>query len=165
MNISADDFRKHFALLSDEALLETNPGDLVALARTCLDEEIASRGLNAAGGETETEAVEGVVETEPDKDEEEGLVSIASYTVADEARMARGLLQIAEIPAFLANESAALGALHLMVPASMVAAALEVLSEEMSEEELAAQAEAAGYEYEDGEAAESEDEAGSSPAP
>ncbi|MDQ1469809.1 MAG: putative prokaryotic signal transducing protein, partial [Bryobacterales bacterium] len=78
--------------------------------------------------------------------ENEALVSVGSFTIVDEARLARGLLKDAGIPCGLANEKSALGALHLMVPESHVEAALEVLGGEISEEELAAQAEAAGGE-------------------
>lgn len=144
MNVTADDFRKHFALLSDEALLATNRGDLVAVAQACYDEELANRGLNEAD---ETVAEEAEALPEPSHEGDEGFVTVATYTVADEVRMARGLLQMAEIPSIVESEPTALGAMRLMVPAAMVEEALEILNgEELSEEELAAQAEAAGSE-------------------
>jgi hypothetical protein len=46
MEVTAVDFRKHFELLSDESLLETNREELVEVAQQCFDEEVARRGLN-----------------------------------------------------------------------------------------------------------------------
>lgn len=151
MEISSDDFRRHFEVLSDEALLATNRDDLVEAAQSVYDEELAHRGLIADGASDAPEA-----EGEPVADADvaladaegavnENLVSVGSFTVMEEARMARGLLQVAGIPSGLANEKTALGALHLMVPASLEEAALQVLAGEISEEDLAAQAEAAGF--------------------
>ena len=79
------------------------------------------------------------------------MVLIATYNIPDEASLARGLLDSAEIPYHLENEFAALGGfqLRLMVPAAFEADALEILEAEISEEELAAQAEAAGILEED----------------
>src|ERR1019366_4998936 len=57
MEISLDDFRRHFELLSDETLLSTNREELVAGARPVYDEEIARRGLNSPAIEETPEAV------------------------------------------------------------------------------------------------------------
>jgi hypothetical protein len=141
VDISLDDFRQHFELLSDETLIATMRGELVPGAQTVYDAEVAKRGLNAAPVEVKAELV---AEEEPVADVAEELVSVGEFTVVDEARIARGLLQSAEIPAGLANDKMSLGVLHLMVPASFVEAALQVLSGEISDEELAAQAEEAG---------------------
>jgi hypothetical protein len=148
VDISADDFRDHFELLSDETLLATKREDLVLTAQAVYDEELAKRGLsgNAAGDVTE---VGGEVVPEPEPETEaaapEELVSVGEFTVVDEARIALGLLKSAEIPAGLANDKMSLGVLHLMVPASSVEAAMQVLGGEISDEDLAAQAEAAGF--------------------
>ncbi len=48
MEVTQADFRQHYELLSDDALLEINAEDLVDVARQCLEEEIANRGLNVA---------------------------------------------------------------------------------------------------------------------
>ena len=45
MDISLEDFRRHFEILSDEALLATSREDLVETARACFDEEVVRRGL------------------------------------------------------------------------------------------------------------------------
>jgi hypothetical protein len=148
VDISADDFREHFELLSDETLLATKREDLVLTAQAVYDEELAKRGLsgNAAGEVTE---VEGEVVPEPEPETEaaapEEFVSVGEFTVVDEARIALGLLKSAEIPAGLANDKMSLGVLHLMVTASSVEAAMQVLGGEISDEDLAAQAEAAGF--------------------
>lgn len=147
MPANIDDIRHHFATLSDEALLGTEPGDLTESARLCFEEEIARRGLGEPGSGDRgsgdaVAAAEGASE-----DGAEDLVTVATYTVYDEANLALGLLRSAEIPCGLKNRDASLGVFELMliVPASFEEAALEVLGSEMiSDEELAAQAEAAG---------------------
>ena len=47
MKVSAEDFRRQYAGLSDEALLDVDRRDLVEVARTCYDEELARRQLKA----------------------------------------------------------------------------------------------------------------------
>jgi hypothetical protein len=153
VEVNLDDFRRHFELLSDETLLSTSRDELVEGARVCYDEEVERRGLNA------TEASETVEETpvaEPVSVEE--LVAIATYNIPEEASLARGLLESAGIPYRLNNEYSPLGGieLRLMVPKVYQDEAVEILETELSEEELAAQAEAAGL-FEE-EAAESEQE-------
>jgi hypothetical protein len=139
VEVSQADFRQHYELLSDEALLEINPEELVDVARQCLEEEIAQRGLSAAPPEE--------IAAEPVAEEDEPAeVLIATYTSGDELNLARGLLQSAEIPSRVENPLAVMGGmeLRLIVPAAFEEHALEVLGAEISEEELAAQAEAAG---------------------
>ncbi|HEY3826299.1 MAG TPA: DUF2007 domain-containing protein [Bryobacteraceae bacterium] len=142
MEIRLDDFRRHYELLSDEALLDVNRTDLVEAARTCYDEEVTRRGLNAPAVEEAVEEQAVTHQTAPGDE----LVLIAAYSVYDEANLARGLLESAEIPYQLQNEYLALGGieLRLVVPAAYEEEALQILDSEISEEELAAQAEAAG---------------------
>ena len=143
MEITRDDFRRHFDLLSDEALLEINRDELVETARGVYDEELERRGLNAPVEVEEAESIPGAVR--PGEGEE--LVLIATYNIPDEASLARGLLQSAEIPFLLQNDYVALGGieLRLLVPKQFEEQALEILQHELTEEELAAQAEAAGF--------------------
>jgi hypothetical protein len=143
MEVSLDDFRRYFELLSDESLLSTNREELVEGGKQCYDEEVARRGLNSA--QADEVAGEGTPETHETNPAEE-LVLIATYLIPDEANLARGLLQSAEIPFRMENELAPLGGfqLRLLVPKAFEQEALEVLDSEISEEELAAQAEAAG---------------------
>src|SRR5580704_14687628 len=146
MEVSPDDFRRHFELLSDAALLETNREELVESARECFDEEVARRGLNSPSGE-DTAAEPAPQPANP----AEELVVIATFNIPEDANLARGLLRSAEIPFHLENEYVALGGfqLRLLVPAAFEQEAREVLEAEISEEELAAQAEAAGVMEED----------------
>ena len=154
MDIDIEDFRQHFGMISDATLLATRREDLVDAAKAVYDQEVAQRGLANVDATQPVDEVEDAAdadsaEADPaeggeEMAEAEPLVSVGSYAVVEEARLARGLLQIAGIPCGLENEKSALGALHLMVPECHVGAALEVLGGEISDEELAAQAEAAG---------------------
>ncbi len=147
MQITRDDFRKHFEILSDEALLDTNRDDLVESARQCFDEEVERRGLNAPAEEEVAEDPTAVThQTAPGEE----LILIATYNIPEEASLARGLLSSAEIPFHMDNDMTPLGGIQirLLVPAAFEAEAREVLETEISDEELAAQAEAAGFEEE-----------------
>jgi hypothetical protein len=142
VQVSPADFRQHYELLSDDALLEINAEDLVDVARQCLEEEITSRGLKVAADDMPAE-----IAAEPAAGEENpGEVLIATFTNGDELNLARGLLAVAEIPSRVDNPLAVMGGmeLRLIVPAAFEEHALEVLAAEISDEELAAQAEAAG---------------------
>ena len=141
MEVTPDDFRRHFELLSDEALLDTNREDLVDIARECYDAEVSRRGLNLPSDEP----IEGEVLATGEPADMGPLVRVATYNIPEEASLARGLLESAGIPYNLQNEHASLGGieLRLMVPAAFEEDALQILDYEISEEELAAQAEAA----------------------
>jgi len=144
MNASAEDFRRHFDLLSDAALLSTNREDLTGLAQTCFDEEVSRRGLGAK------EAAAGVAtdeESASPADPREEMVLIATYSVAEEASLARGLLTSASIPVQIATDYVAMGPAdyQLLVPKEFHEQALEILEYQISDEELAAQAEEAGF--------------------
>lgn len=144
MQINLDDFRRHFELLSDDSLLAVNRQELVGAAQGVYDEELERRGLAAPVD------VEEAAEPMPDRvstGADDELVLVASYNIPDEASLARGLLQSAEIPFLLQNDMVALGGieLRLMVPKQYEEEALEILNHELTDEELAAQAEAAGY--------------------
>jgi hypothetical protein len=154
MDVTAEDFRRAYQLLSDEALLDIDTGELVQLARTCHAEEVARRGLTAASDEKadgdDAETGSGSAVTEDD------LMCIVEYDQHDEADLARGLLEAAEIPASLEIEP---DVIRLMVPAGLAEQALRMLAAPLSDEELAAQAEAAGMEeLEEMEAEELEEE-------
>jgi hypothetical protein len=135
-----EDFQRHFEILSDEALLETNRDELVEMAREVYDEEIARRGLGPEEGEEPVE--DGAVQPADEVDE---MVLVATFGFPEEANMARGLLESASIPSQIKNELAAVGGFEasLLVPASFEEQAIEILEHQISDEELAAQAEAA----------------------
>ena len=144
MHATADDFKARYAGLSDETLLDENREELVAVARQCLDEELASRGLKQT---VETEAVVPPSPTDPGDE----MVPAAEFSSMEEADLARALLDSGGIPCFLANEHSVyrynypngLSGLPLLVPARLLDQAHEILAAKVSEEDLAAQAEAA----------------------
>jgi len=147
MNVSADDFRRHFELLSDAALLATSRDDLTEGARTCYDEEVSRRELDKPADTQEVGVGDGAAELQGEEESAaEELVSIATFSFAEEASLARGLLESASIPSRIASDYVAMGQpdFQLLVPKEFEEHALEVLAYEISEEELAAQAEAAG---------------------
>jgi hypothetical protein len=140
LQVDLEDFRRRYAELSDEALLELDRDELVDLARDCYDAELAGRGLRRVSPPA-TEV--------PDHGElvEGDLVEAARFSFSSEADLARALLESAAIPCYLENEFAGktLGAadgLRLLVPASLLENAREILAARVSEEELIAQAEA-----------------------
>src|SRR3954453_19112196 len=100
-------------MLSDATLLSTNRDDLVDAARTVYDQEVAKRGLDKPAVADTAEGVSEAVDTPLDQAEQgtEALVTVTSFTVLEEARLARGLLHDAQIPCGLANDQAALGVL------------------------------------------------------
>jgi hypothetical protein len=143
VDVTSEDFRRCYESLSDEALLEIDTDELTAVAQTCHAEEVARRGLDAGTPEGDEMAGEAVSKAGAGTPEEE-FVSIVEYDYHEEADAARGLLESAGIPASIQNEA---GAVHLMVPAELAEQALGLLAATpISEEELAAQAEAAGLE-------------------
>jgi hypothetical protein len=139
MKLDPAALRRQYSNLSDEALLSMNRGDLVELAQQIYDEEVESRGLASPAASPASE----IVTTEGEASEE--MVEAATYTSRSEARLAKSFLVSAEIPCELENEFTLQEVeLRLLVPANLLDQALEVLGAEISDEELAAQAEAAG---------------------
>lgn len=136
MQIDPEEFRRRYAELSDEALLEINRVELTEIAREYLDLELAGRGLSSGP------------ETEPEPGERADLLPLAAFPSPSEAAMARTLLRSAEIPAYLDSELTSAGATatgeQILVPASFLEQAKEILDAPIiSEEELIRQAEAA----------------------
>jgi hypothetical protein len=168
VDVTAQDFRRHFEALSDEALLAVDPSELVKSARACYDEEIGRRGLTSSTSPTESETSSAAADDTSPKTPEEELVCVADFDYMDEAEIAQGLLQSASIPATLLSEqglsmmsiSGAANGVRLMVPSAMADQALAILVTPLSDEELAAQAEAAGEAADEaeGEAEEEADE-------
>jgi hypothetical protein len=140
MKVDADDFRRVYESLNDEALLAVKRDELVEVAQQCYDVEVAARGL-AAHDDAAAVALSGSSEAAGAGEE---LVEVATFTDLDDARLARDLLQSAEIPSYLANVGKlGLGGFRLSVSPSLLEQAREVLDTQVSDEELAAQAEAA----------------------
>ena len=136
MDIDPREFARQYDQLSDNALLAIDRDELTDIARSYYDAEVGRRGLTPDRAE----------ETEDGSGEE--LVDVATYVNFEEANLAKALLRSAEIPAYLENEVSTHwtgnGGLRLMVPPSFREQAEEVLNAgPISDEELAAQAEAA----------------------
>jgi len=136
--------------LNDEALLAVKRDELVEVAQQCYDVEVAARGL-AARAPTAVVPAPGSAEAAGASEE---MVEVATFTDVDDARLARDLLQSAEIPSYLATDAklpgnmSAPSGFHLSVSPSLLEQAREVLDTRISDEELAAQAEAAAEEEE-----------------
>lgn len=125
MKISAEDLRRQYADLSDEALLEVDRQDLVELARNCYDEELARRNLKATSAR-------------PDDPDE--FVVAATFASQEEAKAAGGLMVRDGIRAKLG-----VGGLTLLVPASLLEDARDLLEAQIPEEQLAEAAASASY--------------------
>jgi len=140
VQIDPEDFKRHYALLSDDALLEMDRDELVDAARPYYDAELAERKL--APPDTE----ESGLSCDQNDGPSDGPQLVATFLSLDEANFARGLLQSADIPCSFENEKAAawsgIGDIRLMVPAAVYDRACEILETEISEEDLIAQAEA-----------------------
>ena len=147
MQVDRDDFRRRYAELSDEALLELDRDELVDLARDCYDAELARRGLRRSSTSSPATEVQDHGE----------LIEAAIFSSSSEADLARALLESAAIPCYFDNEFAGKTlrmseGFRLFVPATLLENAREILNSPVSEEELIALAEAEP-------APESEDEA------
>jgi hypothetical protein len=140
VQIDPEDFKRHYAMLSDAALLEIDRDELVDVARACYDAELAERNLAVEEARSSAPAVETAGQADGD------LQLVGTFLSIEEANFARGLLQSADVPCSLENEFSAAysgaGALRLLVPASVYDRACEILETQISEEDLIAQAEA-----------------------
>ena len=138
MNVTIDDFRRHFDSLSDEGLLAVNREELVELARQCYDAELARRGLHPPPA-----AAAAPEEQQPNLD----LVVVATFMRQDEAKLAEALLKAESIPCYVGNQYLQREEwayeLQLMAPAAVADQAREILAAKVSDEDLAAQAESA----------------------
>jgi hypothetical protein len=141
MEATPEDIRRHFSLLSDETLLATAREDLTDTAKFCYDSELAARRLkreSPADGPAESSVAESA----------ENMVEVAVFEHADEVRMALALLKGAGIPCQISDQrvqsmTAIVGEVKLMVPAEFAGDAMAIIESQISDEELAAQAEAA----------------------
>lgn len=150
MQIDPEDFKRHYALLSDDALLDIDPDELVGAARPYYDTELAERKLSLP----EAEAGAPLLADDDARGEADGgLQLVATFLSVEEANFARGLLQSADIPCSFEDDQAGawtgVGELHLMVPAAAYDRACEILETQISEEDLIAQAEAEAFEDDD----------------
>lgn len=132
MEATPEDFRKHFELLSDAALLATDRDLLVDIAKRCFDDEVSRRGLDTANQRTPGEL-----------NDRDRLVEVARFHFRSDFRLAKALLKSESIPA---TQGSRIGRrvelqLPLMVPAAFAQEALALLKSQVSDAELAALAE------------------------
>ena len=132
MKVSLEDFRRQYAGLTDEALLDVDRADLVDTARNCYDEELARRKLKVAAPPTP--------HAPKSHGEAEEFAVAETYETQEEANLARELLRASGIPAQLGS-----GGLVLLVPASTRKDALELLEAQLTDDQLAAAAAGASY--------------------
>jgi len=134
LQIDPEEIRQRFEQLSDEGLLSINRDELIELARQYYDAEISRRGLKTTPS------------APAEENATEELVPLATFVSMEEANLVRALLESADIPAKLENELSSewsgIGGLRLMVPASSLKQAEEILVAQISEDDLIAQAEA-----------------------
>jgi len=145
LEINPQEIKQRFAELSDDALLAVERDQLTELAQEIYDDELDERGLlSSADASAEAADMPG---PDPNLKGEE-LIHVATFLDFHDAQMAVNLLRSADIPVSVQSEMggayAGIGTMRLVVPASLVEAAEEILDFEISEEELASQAEAAG---------------------
>ncbi|MEP7352481.1 MAG: hypothetical protein ABI824_04535 [Acidobacteriota bacterium] len=159
MAVNIEELQKRFASLTDEALLEVKRDDLVAGAQACLDQEFADRGLDIAPGHVPSDRehelnAEGLAPVEAEGEGNQvGWEFLQEFDTPEEVSIAISLLRSAEIPAYTPSQDVSRvnplaglieGAFRVYVPTGMAEEAREILDTPVSDEELAAQAEAAG---------------------
>jgi len=142
--------RRHAEMLPDDALLEVKREDLTEAAQAIYEAELERRGL----AWPEETIVDEDAEAAEAAEHGGGLVSLGKYDSIEEGRFARDLLRNEQIPCWFAGElqvrkgdTDPLAALELLTPAAFLEQAQLLLNSEISDEELARQAEAAAGEY------------------
>lgn len=133
MKLDIDAIRQQYAELSDEALLEIEPRDLVDAARRCYEEEVAQRQLKSVPVKSAP------VEHAADPLDEEDLNLVVDYNNPQDAEASRDLLRKAGIRAYLPDDFPeerkqsldwVFRGVPLLVPASMLDAAREIIDEQ-----------------------------------
>lgn len=139
MQPDAKDLRRHYASLSDEALLDIQRDDLTAVAQRCYDDEIANRELAGAGDETSAAEAAGI---EVESDWLESAAVACSFGPQDTADLdqACSILEQADLPYRVnaRDQEDSQGQPYqiqdVMVPAPWLLLALSVLDQEMFNE-------------------------------
>jgi len=155
MPLTADDFKRRYAELSNEGLLAINPDELTPLARGVYDQELAERKLVEAPAEAEESELgaEGAhVPADEPEDTADPMVEIAKCATVEEAVFYRELMRQAGIEAVIPTRGqfsvnwagvSSTAEVPLTVRQSQVKEATEIMDASISDDELAAQAEAA----------------------
>jgi hypothetical protein len=147
-----DDLRRHYASLSDEALLELDPVDLTEIARRCFAEELTRRrltryGTAAPGGDASVDGHGG----EPDWLEDAACVCAfdggPGQQPTEQLEQAENILASANISYFVHATQEEISArspqpryrFELMVPAALNLRAVSLLDQHLFNPELAAE--------------------------
>ncbi len=133
------DLRRHYASLSDEALLDINREDLTAVAQRCYDEEVASRQIAPPGDQATALDDAG---TEVEADWLESAACACSFGPQDTSDLGQacGILETADVPYQVnpRDQEDSQGQRYqiqdVMVPAPWLLLALSVLDKEMFNE-------------------------------
>jgi PhnB protein len=143
VKLDLDGIRRQYSELSDEALLEIERGDLVEAARRCYDEEVARRDLKAA----KAAPVESSIE-------KEDLRLAVDYSNPQDAQDSRDLLRKAGIRAYSPDDFPeekrqsldwVFRGFPLLVPASMLDAARDILETQDEDDRKAFSASETSY--------------------
>jgi hypothetical protein len=155
LRIDIEDFRRHYAALSDEELLEIDRSELAPVAQKCYDEELAKRELSEGGDEDlafeSSEDREELAGEEPDWFEGAAVAcSFTSQFAGDDAAVkadhARAALEDAAIPCQLSvkhvqppsEATRPYTEYELLVPARLMLEAVSVLDKEVFNAEMEA---------------------------
>ena len=168
MHVDPEYLRQHYEMLSDEALLEVDRGDLVEIAQKCYDQELSRRGLDVRRGKSQIVRDRPISKgPEPDEDEEildetagdgdepgwvEEGACVCSFSahpgqhLAPECEKARDVLQAAGIPCYLefheieqSNTPEPTHDWRVLVPGNFSLRATSVLEKEIFNPEIEAQ--------------------------
>jgi hypothetical protein len=141
MKLTAEDYRRNYHGLSDEEFLAIDPDDLVDVARRCYDAELKRRQLESPGEGADEDPDEdseaGTVREMPRIPTDEEFVQAALPTSTERAMYAQRILMDADIPCELDHNPTlpgiyAQGSIGLMVPASCVEIARELLAQNLT---------------------------------
>jgi hypothetical protein len=135
MQLDVDDLRKHYASLSDDALLALERDELTDVARRCYDDEVAKRRISP---EQDAEPPPDQCEPEVEEDWLEGATSACSFGPQDRSDLeeACAILGDAEIPYHVnereeVSQSGRPYVTHeVMVPSGLALLATSVLDKE-----------------------------------
>ena len=147
MQVDLEDLRRHYASLSDEALLALDRNDLTPVAQSCYDAELAQRGLVSEDFESSDELNSGgtlEIDSEADLNWLDDAACACVFSTASEAAEACDALRQAGIPCSVSKHEMDPPADHsqqeysVMVPGALNLQATSVLDVEIFNPKLEA---------------------------
>jgi hypothetical protein len=137
MKLTAEDYQRNYRALSDDEFLAIDPDDLVDVARRCYDAELKHRKLEPPGDGADEDSEAGTVREMPRIPTDEEFVRAALFTSTERAMYAQRILMDADISCELDHNPTlpgiyAQGSIGLMVPASCVEIARELLAQNLT---------------------------------